>query len=206
MREDRIIEYKGVQIKIEWIVDDDADLSEFGIFSRHWKPYSIDIQRGILYGENMSEVLETGISNSFQNETASYFVTSFNHLPHNPANWSHVKDDILMKVVEKYGSIEKADIAFAIDDYYAIQRFFNGGWNMWGCRATLLFGDFEFGSDSIWGIALGDNPYDDEHMDEIEETLIGGVIKQAQKQVIEVIEKLKEFAQFNMEKSKEEIR
>lgn len=58
------------------------------------------------------------------------------HLPHKESNWSHVSDEDKQKVIEKYGSLRKADIAYAYEDLERLLNYNEGRWWMEYYRLT----------------------------------------------------------------------
>jgi hypothetical protein len=53
-----------------------------------------------------------------------------NHLPHDINNWRHVSDEEKEKVIKQYGSLRKADIAYAYQDLRRLENFYAGRWWM----------------------------------------------------------------------------
>lgn len=66
-----------------------------------------------------------------------------NHLPHNPKSWDHVSEEKKDKVIAKYGSLRKADIAYAYEDCERLRKFYAGHWWMEGIilKASIAVSD-----------------------------------------------------------------
>lgn len=83
-----------------------------------------------------------------------------NHLPHKDSNWNHVSQKDKDEVIAKYGSLRKADIAYAYQDLERLQNFYAGRWWMEGIilRASIAVSDdgIHWAYDeivcSLWGI------------------------------------------------------
>ena len=83
-----------------------------------------------------------------------------NHLPHKDSNWEHVSQEDKNKVIAKYGSLRKADIAYAYEDCERLQNFYAGHWWMEGIvlRASIAVSDdgthwaYDEIVCSLWGI------------------------------------------------------
>lgn len=80
-----------------------------------------------------------------------YFSLGDNHTPPGK-NWQHVIGDELQKVIDQYGSIENADIHYALEDWKLYEEF-QVYWWMMGCVVTIEDEDgLELGYGSLWGI------------------------------------------------------
>jgi predicted Fe-S protein YdhL (DUF1289 family) len=53
-----------------------------------------------------------------------------NHLPHDIYNWRHASDEEQEKVIKQYGSLRKADIAYAYQDLKRLENFYASQWWM----------------------------------------------------------------------------
>ncbi len=98
----------------------------------------------------MPEMLATGLNCPWEYRDHRYFKPT-NHLPHNPKNWEHCSPDSLAGVIADYGSLEKADIAYAIADWERAESY-GKDWSMLGVVVQAYAGDWLIQTDSVWGI------------------------------------------------------
>lgn len=52
------------------------------------------------------------------------------HYPHDPNNWSHVSDEEKQRVIAEFGSLENADLQYALQDYDRLLAYYQGDWYM----------------------------------------------------------------------------
>ena len=133
----------NITLKIE--IDEDPDVSYLGEiadsqtarkqYNKHWIPVDPE------------------------NPDGEWF-SPCNHLPHKDSNWNHVSQKDKDEVIAKYGSLRKADIAYAYEDCERLQNFYAGRWWMEGIilRASIAVSDdgIHWAYDeivcSLWGI------------------------------------------------------
>jgi hypothetical protein len=83
-----------------------------------------------------------------------------NHLPHKINNWNHVSQESKNEVIAKYGSLRRADIAYAYRDLKRLQDF---NADTWWCIGIIVTAKIEVSEDeknwaheevnaSLWGI------------------------------------------------------
>jgi hypothetical protein len=83
-----------------------------------------------------------------------------NHLPHKEENWKTTPQEFKDQAIAKYGSLRKADIAYAYDDHTRLQDYYAGKWWMEGIIVTAKIEISEDGKNwahdeviaSLWGI------------------------------------------------------
>jgi hypothetical protein len=93
-----------------------------------------------------------------------YWVPSENHIPHNPRNWAHVKEEDRAECIAKYGSLEKTDIHYAIEDWKRLEDY-GCGWSFMGCKVTVFVDGIKVGESSVCGI---DSDCDSKYREEVE--------------------------------------
>lgn len=103
-------------IVIKENVDDDPDLSYLG--KMYWAPVYNEIHHTWIPVD--PEKVRKGTA----------WFSPMNHLPHNPRNWSHVSEEDKAAVITKYGSLRKADIAYAYEDCERLLAYQRGNWYM----------------------------------------------------------------------------
>lgn len=86
--------------------------------------YFIDRQTGFLKNENGRTVAK-GSSVGVETNTWPCFIPA-QHVPHNAKNWSHVTKEVLAQVKAQYGSIRKADYAYALADWQRAEDYGQG--------------------------------------------------------------------------------
>lgn len=106
-------------VRFVWGYDECTDPSYLGEYSSTPGPCAFDRQARGDMGRN-----------EFR-----YWNPGPNHLPHKPASWAHVAPADLAAVVEKHGSIEAADEAYAEQDYKRHEAAGRGEWCMLHVRA-----------------------------------------------------------------------
>ena len=106
---------KIMQIKLKVENDTDADLSYLGEIAE--KP------RYRTYKESWIPTNPDDINNT-------EWFSPCNHLPHKEENWNHVSQEDKDRMITKYGSLRKADIAYAYEDLKRLQDYFNNRWWM----------------------------------------------------------------------------
>lgn len=133
-------------VKIVREVDNDPDLSWLGEYSNHDEGYAIDRQ-------------ERGDAGPGEYR---YWNPGPNHVPHDPANWSHVKGEELAKVIAEHGSIAAADAAYVEADYQRCEAYNRGAWCMMGVYAVaevIVSGTVQrVQSGGLWGIESDSDP------------------------------------------------
>ncbi len=105
-----------------------------------------------------------------------YFDLEGNHLPHNPRNWAHVTGESLAKVIAKDGSVEKADIRYALEDWKRWEKYDNNDWSMMGCVVTIYKDNVEIAESSLWGI---ESDGGEDHLNAEIEAVLDGALNQA---------------------------
>lgn len=101
-----------ITLKIE--PDDNPDVSYLGEIARNQK----------YRHEN-----EAWIPVDPDNPSGDWY-SPMNHLPHKDSNWAHVDQKTKDEVIARYGSLRKADIAYAYQDLERLQKFNAGSWWM----------------------------------------------------------------------------
>lgn len=94
-------------VEVRRYADEDADLSHLGTFSHEWREGAI--------------VHDAGPGQP------RYFIPA-KHIPHDPKQWAGVPKDVQEKVIKRYGSLVKADEAYARDDYNRLAAVARGQW------------------------------------------------------------------------------
>jgi hypothetical protein len=100
-----------------------------------------------------------------------------NHLPHKKENWSHVSDEDKAKVIATFGSLRKADIAYAYEDCERLVKYQRGDWYMISIRVEAIISVSEDGEhwanyalyESLGGI---ESDSGDEYIDETKKELL----------------------------------
>ena len=161
--------YSNYGLRVEYIFDQDADLSFMGEYSDSWSEGAIDRK-------------EKGDADRGE---LQYWIPGPNHYPHNPKNWDHVKKAVKAKVIKEFGSLGEADHAYMMRDYERMEAFNRGDWHMMGIAVTVIKGEFdikdivvtgtlqiqgaEVGSASLWGI---ESDSDTSYVESVEDELI----------------------------------
>lgn len=140
-----------ITLKIE--IDEDGDPTDYlGVLVEKYE----DIHR---LRNNIAKHCETWIPVDPENPDGEWFSPA-NHLPHNPKSWDHVSEEKKDKVIAKYGSLRKADIAYAYEDCERLRKFYAGHWWMEGIilKASIAVSDdgthwaYDEIICSLWGI------------------------------------------------------
>jgi hypothetical protein len=195
--------YKEATITVKWDDVPGADMNEKGwILSSTWdkaeemilaqiKELRIDYHSSDI-GDNADlhfdddanefyaeisgyEILADNLGRMMGHGEYRYVHVGSNHLPHNPKNWSHVSPEDIAEVNAKHGSIEKADIAYAVEDWLRWERYGNW-WCMMGCIVTIYKDNVEIAWDSCWGI---ESDAGDEHHNEMIESILDEALHRA---------------------------
>lgn len=98
-----------------------------------------------------------------------YYKPSSNHTPHKPENWSHVSTPNLDEAVSKHGSIEQADIQYAVEDWERFEEYINGYLCALGCVVTVFVNGVEIADASVWGV---ESDSDGEYFNEVEADML----------------------------------
>jgi hypothetical protein len=78
---------------------------------------------------------------NFKDYTNPEWFSPCNHLPHKKENWIHVSTEDKQDIIKKYGSLRKADIAYAYEDLKRLQH--AGHWwiESYIIRASIAMSD-----------------------------------------------------------------
>jgi hypothetical protein len=114
-----------IKVRIEHCTDESPDTSYLGEFTD-----SPDGNAFIREGEHEGKLVsELGEDDELPSKGREYrFFLPSQNIPHNPKNWAHVQGAELAKVIAEHGSIEKADRAYAYQDWQRMERLNNGDW------------------------------------------------------------------------------
>lgn len=92
------------------------------------------------YGEHvfkdMSDCIDIRKYRHVDRNAAPYFRSQY--YPHNPENWKHCSKEDIQKVIDEYGSLENADLQYALRDYDRLIDLYNGGWSYKYLRAIAF--------------------------------------------------------------------
>ena len=100
---------KLIEITFEREIDEYPDLSYLGeIKYQSRKPISENKEAWIPINPN---------------DISEGWFSPGNHLPHNIRNWDHVQGEARQQIIDKYGSLRKADIAYAYEDLHRLQEY-----------------------------------------------------------------------------------
>ena len=116
-------------------------------------------------------VAESRIQSRWGSRDYRYFIP-MNHVPHNPKNWAHVSKKDCRPVIKQYGSLEKADIAYALQDYERMERY-GDYWSFVGIVVKMFIEGEEVDSASLWGI---ESDSDDKYFLEETDNLIDDML------------------------------
>lgn len=95
-----------------------------------------------------------------------------NHWPHDPKNWSHVDQKTTVKVIEEYGSIRDADIAYAIQDFLRYTAWVREEWYLYGVQMSVMVGDRRVFQRAVFGL---ESDADLSHRDEVQADLLESI-------------------------------
>lgn len=151
------------KIIIRHMADPHMDLDNYGKYTSKWEPGAIDRQKRRDMGHNEHR----------------YFVST-NNAVFNPKDWAHVSDADKQKVIDQYGSLEKASEAYAEQDYQRAEEYGRQNWWYIGIKAEAIVSWPPCGlcqamghvttetieSDACWGIESDDKSGRDEISDE----------------------------------------
>lgn len=104
---------------------------------------------------------------------AGSFEPSLNHFPHNPKSWEHVTDT--SRVIEEFGSIEKADYHYALEDWWLYENY-GFTWEMRICTVTLFEDGIELGSTCLGGIDVRYDGSSKDYTKQVERELIAELL------------------------------
>lgn len=125
-----------VEVYVSWKADDDPDLSHLGKITDTEEPGAIDRKE---HAKGYRE-----------GHTFRYFIPE-NHRVFKEENWSHVSQKEKDECIKKYGSLEKTEAHYAMEDFKRMEAYNNDEWHMTGCVVKVVYGPLE-AKDSIWGI------------------------------------------------------
>lgn len=172
----------SLKIEAKYFVDDWYDMSVLGKGTNIKGPHRFDRLEGVLYGEEVEEPKEIdyyldggcidyeafdaaydewskcgyevpadNLGNHYSRGEYRYFVPA-GHVPYNKDDWAHVEPDVIETITKKHGSVERACISYAIEDWYRAEDMGNG-WSPMGLVITIYGSDGkELGSTSVSGI------------------------------------------------------
>lgn len=124
------------------------------------------------------DAVRDGLPRTYNRDCAVY-IPGNNYLPHNPSNWDHVSTSDRNDVIEKYGSLEDADIECTIQDYCRWLDFVHGKWQLIDIVVSLSFGDIGIISSSLSGVESDV----EEYVTEVESELIAQCFDEAHKAI-----------------------
>ena len=132
------------KVKVVWEWDECPDLSWLGEYTNTPGPGGIDRIATEDWGQREYRYFQPG-----------------NHVPFNSKDWDHVSEIVKAETIRKYGSLEKASQAYAMQDYKRMEAYRRGHWHMTGCYAEATV-SYEIGQGSrrletfssggLWGI------------------------------------------------------
>jgi hypothetical protein len=137
---------KITSITIKEVINNDPDISYLGEITKT-KQYNVHRK-------------QSSIPTDPDNIDDSDWYMPFNHLPHDPNEWKHVSQEEKERVIKEYGSLRKADIAYAYADMERLQNYYEGKWWCIGIVLTARFAVSDDGihfayddmNASLWGI------------------------------------------------------
>jgi hypothetical protein len=145
----KIIEIGDVAFIIRCQVDEDPDLSSLGTYTNHPTDVYIDRMNGTLIGPNQ-QVLCGNLHSHYKHGQCRYFVPG-SHLPHDPKNWEHVPEEDKAAAIAQFGSLENADIHYAIMDYEHMEEY-GYSWNAVGVIVEIHKRGVQLTQTSVWGV------------------------------------------------------
>jgi len=124
------------QVRIKRMIDNDPDTSYLGRYTDDIGP-GVVIRKYDEFYERIPTEMERDSNGRFigkeepdiplySNEYVGF--RPANHIPHNPDNWKHVSRADKKAVREKFGSLKKADYAYALEDYNRFEGLTRGDW------------------------------------------------------------------------------
>lgn len=125
-----------VEVSVRWLVEENPELSHIGEYTDKEVDGAIDCKE---HGRNYRE-----------GHTFRWFVSG-NHGTFNKENWSHVSKKERDECIKKYGSLEKTEAHYALEDFKRMDAYNNDEWHMTGCKVVVRHGSLE-AEDSVWGI------------------------------------------------------
>jgi len=124
-----------VEVKFKWEMDESPDFSYLGEYTNKEDQGTLDrAKHGIRVGHNECR-----------------FFRPANHWPHDPKNWDHVSGKEKAEVIKKHGSLQNADLHYAVEDMRRMEAYEAGEWYMEGCVAIVRAGSLE-ARGSVWGV------------------------------------------------------
>lgn len=153
----------------DWYADDDPRDSAK---SKAWKAIGPVVEASRIYDEDANEdyveydwrdetfyieldgyeILADDLGSTMGWRERRYFQCGSNHLPHNPKNWAHVPEESIQETIDKHGSLEQADIQYALQDWKLYENFQVTWWEMC-CDVTVEDEDGnELGAGSLCGV------------------------------------------------------
>jgi hypothetical protein len=154
-----------VEVLVKWLHEEIPDLSHIGEYTSKEVDGAIDCRE---HGRNYRE-----------GHTFRWFVSA-NHGTFNEENWSHVSKKEKDECITKYGSLEKTEAHYALEDFKRMDAYNNDDWRMTGCRVTLRLGSME-AEDSLWGI---ESDCGDEYRRATEKEMISNAFSALEKKIL----------------------
>lgn len=178
-----------VKISRKWVKDpcgrDHGGM--LGKFTSDPKCPYIDRETGDLYtGEygNDDELIsiDAGMTPVIDRNSHKFWMPT-NHLPFKESDWNHVPEETKKKVIEEYGSLEKASMFYAIEDWKRAESF-GTDWDYVGCVVDVSVDSVQMGHDSLWGI---ESDSGEEHLRRIAKECVIEALHNAQETLDKIV-------------------
>lgn len=158
----------GGEVKVEWDVDVDPDLSFLGEYA----------------GKEGEGTLERASHGCKVGDHECRYFKPANHWPHNPKNWDHVSGAEKAGVIKKHGSLRNADLHYAIKAMRRMEDYNDQKWYMVYCKVTVTLGGLS-AFDSVCGV---ESDSSEDHRKEIERNCLSEALAELKEKAMKRLE------------------